>query len=57
MISLPNMSPSKFLSPNESFDSLKSNKANDFLKLEEDLYGKPAAAMMSSNLIKKYVCS
>ena len=56
MISLSNMSPSKFLSPTECLESLKSNKANDFLKIEEDLNGKPAAAMMNSNLIKKFVC-
>ena len=51
------MSPSKFLSPTECFESLKSNKANDFFKLEQDLNGKPAVAMMNSNFIKKFVCS
>ena len=57
MISLSNMNLSKHNSPTGCFNSLKSNYANDFLKIEEDLYGKPAAAMKNSDLIRKFVCS
>ena len=51
------MNLSKHNSPTGCFNSLKSNYANDFLKIEEDLYGKPAAAMMTSDEIKKIICS
>ena len=50
------MTPGKSFSPTNCFDNLKSNKANDFFKIEEDLYGKSAAAMMTSDLIKKFIC-
>ena len=43
------MTPSQFLSPTDCLKNLKSNKANDFLKIEEDLYGKSAAATMNSD--------
>ena len=39
------MTPSKYNSPTVCLDILKSNKANDFFKLEDDLFGKPAASL------------
>ena len=50
------MTPSKHISPTDCFDRLKSNKTNDFFKLDEDLYGKSVASLMNSDLIKKIIC-
>ena len=57
MISLSNMTPSNHISPIICYDSLKSNKGNDYLKNEEDLFGKSAASLMNSDAIKKTICS
>ena len=48
---------SKVLSPTDYFNRLISYKGNDFFKLEEDLYGKPAASLMNPDLTKKIICS
>ena len=51
------MTPSNHVSPIICYDSLKSNKGNDYLKNEEDLFGKSAASLMNSDAIKKTICS
>ena len=38
---------SKVLSPTDSLNRFISEKGNDYFKLEEDLYGKPAASLMN----------